>query len=139
MTPYGKIAQAAISAMSLLAEQYATEARLNSRQIAQRRKLSQPIVGKVLTGLSQAGLVEGTPGPGGGYRLALPPAQIRLLDIASLFDRLDDALVCPFGPGWCGTGPHCPLHDDLVRLREQASDFLRKTTLAAFTGPAASD
>lgn len=134
MTPYGKVAQAAIAAMSLLAEKYSPEGgeRLNSREIASTRNLSQAIVGKVLTTLSQQGLVWGSPGPGGGYRLARPPEEITLLQVVSPFDRMEETLLCPFGEGWCGTGPHCPLHDQLSRWREEIAAFLSQTTLAAF-------
>lgn len=134
MTPYGKIAQAAIAATSLLAEHYAPGGgtRFNSRDIAARRKLSQPIVAKVLTTLSQTGVVTGAPGPGGGYTLARPPSQIPLKAVVEPFDRLDDHLVCPFGEGWCGQGPHCPLHLQLSDLRSRITEFLRETTLAAF-------
>ena len=134
MTPYGKVAQAAISATSLLAEHYSNEGgkRLNSREIADRRKLSQAIVGKVLTTLSQIGLVTGSPGPGGGYTLERPPHAITLSEVIAPFDRLEDTLMCPFGEGWCGTGPQCPLHQKLDRLRCQITDFLSHTTLASF-------
>ncbi|MCA9173138.1 MAG: Rrf2 family transcriptional regulator [Planctomycetales bacterium] len=144
MTPYGKVAQAAIASMSLLAERYSESlpVRLNSREIAERRKLSQAIVAKVLTTLSQSGLVTGAPGPGGGYALARPPQQITLQQVVSPFDRLEDTLVCPFGEGWCGNGPQCPLHEQLDSLRSQVTSFLQQTTLAKFspaepTGPAA--
>ncbi|MCA8996271.1 MAG: Rrf2 family transcriptional regulator [Candidatus Omnitrophica bacterium] len=134
MTPYGKVAQAAIASMSLLAERYSPKGgvRLNSREIAQQRKLSQAIVAKVLTTLSQVGLVMGAPGPGGGYWLAKDPNEISLLDVVSPFDRLEETLVCPFGEGWCGTGPQCPLHEQLDGFRQQVSTFLAETTLACF-------
>ena len=134
MTPYGKVAQAAISATSLLAEHYAAEGgkRLNSREIAERRKLSQAIVGKVLTTLSQINLVIGSPGPGGGYTLARPPQTITLSEVIAPFERFEESLTCPFGKGWCGTGPQCPLHQQLTQLRSQIADFLSQTTLASF-------
>ena len=134
MTHYGKVAQAAVSAASLLAEHYKEEggSRLNSREIAENRKLSQAIVAKVLTTLSQTGLVNGAPGPGGGYWLARPPKEITLNDIITPFERLDTTLMCPFGEDWCGTGPHCPLHQQFVQFRQQMSDFLQQTTLAQF-------
>lgn len=140
MTPYGKLSQSAIAATSLLAEVYDPDGtnRLNSRQIAERRNLSQAIVGKVLTGLSQAGLVHGAPGPGGGYRLAIPPSEITLYDVAALFDRMEETLVCPYGPGWCGTGEKCPLHESLEELRESISDYLTTTTFAEFQPKASS-
>lgn len=134
MTPYGKTAQNAIAAMSLMAEVYHNDppVRLSSLQIAEQRKLMKPVVAKVLTVLSQAGLVTGSPGPNGGYRLAMPPEKISLFDISIQFDRLEESLNCPFGKEWCGNGPQCPLHDELKALRENTNQFLQENTLALF-------
>ncbi|MFO0928604.1 MAG: Rrf2 family transcriptional regulator [Gemmataceae bacterium] len=134
MMPYGKTAQHAIAAMSRLAEVYATGARTSSREIAEIRGLPQPIVAKVLTILSQAGLIVGAPGPGGGYALTRPPDTITLLDVAELFDRQEQAIGCPYGPRHCGNGPPCPLHERTVVLRGQIRAFLESTTFALFVG-----
>jgi Rrf2 family transcriptional regulator, iron-sulfur cluster assembly transcription factor len=132
MTPYGKVAQHAIAAMSRLAQVYGRKMKLSSADIAQSRNLPQPVVAKVLTVLSQAGLVTGSPGPGGGYALAKPPGAITLHDVAELFDRQDEALGCPFGPGWCGNGAPCPLHQQLDQIRQQIDRFLKSNTFASF-------
>lgn len=134
MTAYGKVSQAAIASMSFLAEKYsADEPRyLSSGEIAQARKLSQALVAKVLTTLSQIGLVIGTRGPGGGYTLAIKPGEITLQDVVAPFERQDDTLGCPFGPGWCGTGPECPLHQELESMRNRLAHFLQTVTLDRF-------
>lgn len=136
MTPYGKTAQTAIAAVSRLAEVYdpARRVKLNSADIAGNRHLPQPVVAKVLTTLSQAGIVNGSPGPGGGYWLARPPEQVTLHDVVALFERLDQNVSCPFGPEYCGTGPHCPLHFDMLKIREQMVAFLKTSTFARFVG-----
>ena len=140
MSPYGKVAQAAVCATSFLAENYdANNARrFNSADIAKSRKLSQAIVAKVLTILSQSGVVKGAPGPGGGYTLARSPEQITLLDIVAPFERLEPTISCPYGEGWCGVGPQCPLHKQLDRLRVDVTKFLQTTTLKGFKKPATS-
>lgn len=134
MNPYSKMAQTAISAISLLAHEAAnpTPAKLNSADIAEQRRLPKPMIAKVLTILSQAGLVKGSPGPGGGYWLAKQPHEISLYEIISLFDRSERNDSCPFGPDHCGQGPQCPLHDELIHLRSEVKRFLEQTTLAAF-------
>jgi Rrf2 family protein len=132
MTPYGKTAQHSIAAMSRLAEAYAEKRLLSSIDIARDRHLAQTLVAKLLTMLSQAGLVEGSRGPGGGYRLARAPGKISLLDIVSVFERLENRTVCPFGPEWCGKNDPCPLHDAYVRFGEQFDSFLRQTKLDVF-------
>ena len=136
MTPYGKIAQTAIAAVSRLAEVYdsAKPKKLNSAEIAERRHFPQPMVAKVLTILSQAGVVHGTPGPGGGYWLARSPDAVTLYDVVSLFERFDESVSCPFGPDYCGTGPHCPLHADILKIRGQMVAFLQTSTFAEFVG-----
>jgi Rrf2 family protein len=132
MIRYGKMTQSAIAAMSRLAELYDGGARVSSLDIARTRNLPKPIVAKVLTVLSQGGLVTGAPGPTGGYRLARPPRQITLHDVARLFERGSESLSCPFGPGWCGTGTPCPLHDDLHELEERMMRFLNQTHFGVF-------
>ncbi len=136
MTPYGKTAQTAIAAVSRLAEVYdlAKPVKLNSADIAEHRHLAQPIVAKVLTILSQARLVNGSPGPGGGYWLARTPDAVSLYDVVSLFERLEENVSCPFGPNHCGNGPQCPLHFDLLKIREQMIAFLKTSTFARFVG-----
>ena len=135
MTPYGKIAQYAIAAVSRLAEVYHADVpmKLNSADIAQRRNLPQPVVAKVLTVLSQAGIVRGTPGPGGGYWLAREPGAVTLYDVVSLFERLDETVSCPLGPHYCGTGPQCPMHAGILKMRDQTVAFLKTNHFAKFT------
>lgn len=128
-----KTTQNAIAAMSRLAELYAEGADrvASSREIAESRNLPPPLVAKILTGLSRGGLVAGSPGPGGGYRLAKPPHEISLLDVMELFEREANDF-CPFGPDWCGHKEPCPLHNSILAMRQIQKDFLRNTNLGVF-------
>lgn len=132
MFGYGKMSGCAVAAVSALAEVYPQGTTLNSLQIAESRNLSQPLVAKVLTTLSQHNIVHGTRGPGGGYRLALAPEEVTILEIVEYFEGHRDLSGCPFGPGWCGVGAPCPLHDTLVAMSESTASTLRKTNFAAF-------
>ena len=128
-----KTTQNAISAMSRLAELYVPDStRLaSSKEISEARNLSAPLVAKILTVLSHGGLVTGSPGPRGGYRLARPPGKISLRDVVVLFERESDT-PCPFGPGWCGNREPCPLHDSLAAMKQVFADYLANTNFAAF-------
>lgn len=132
MFGYGKMSGCAVAAVSALAEVHPAGTTLSSQQIAVNRNLSQPLVAKVLTQLSQHGIVRGTRGPGGGYRLARDPAAITVLEIVEFFEGHRDPSSCPFGPGWCGVGDPCPLHGTLVAMSESAAGTLRGMTFAAF-------
>lgn len=119
--------------MSALAERYdGGKTVLSSLDIAKDRNLPQPLVAKLLTTLSTGGLVDGTRGPGGGYWLAKSPSRISLADIVELFEKENEGIMCPFGPGWCGKGEPCPLHNELAAMDTQWGNFMRKTTLAVF-------
>ena len=129
----GKTAQTAIAAASLLAECYdGGETALSSVEIARRRNISPPLVAKLLSTLSTAGLIDGSRGPGGGYWLARPPETISLQDIVSVFEKEHDMIMCPFGPGWCGSHDPCPMHNSLVALDRQWSAYLTETNLRIF-------
>lgn len=130
---YGKQTRCAIAAMSRLAEIYeGDEMRLSAAEIAESRNLPQPFVAKILSGLSQAGLVTGSRGPGGGFALARDPAEITLYDVFRLFEREDDDNYCPFEGGICGEGDPCPLHDKFESAKESLNAILHETTFAMF-------
>jgi Rrf2 family iron-sulfur cluster assembly transcriptional regulator len=133
MFRYGKLARQAVSAISYLAEKYSPDApAVSSAEVGRERKIPPALAAKLLSQMAGAGLTQGTTGPGGGYRLARPPGEIRLSEIVALFERSMDEFPCPFGEGWCGSGDPCPLHNDFLRLEENGRMFLEQTTLAVF-------
>ncbi len=130
---YSKMSQNAIAAMSYLAAQYPDhESLARSATIAEARDLPQTLVAKILTILSQAGYVQGSPGPKGGYRLARPPETITFHDIVAQFDPASDPYPCPFGAGYCPNDNPCPVHDELVAMRESSESFLKNTHFGSF-------
>lgn len=135
MFSYSKLAQSGISAVSYLAAVARGGGLHGSAEIAQARQLSRQMTAKVLTLLSRQGIVEGTPGPSGGYRLGRPAAEITLLDVVRVFDNLEERVMCPFGPHWCGIKDPCPLHDRLMGLHQEVLDKLAHETFAQFEEP----
>jgi Rrf2 family protein len=63
-------------------------------QVAQRYRIPETPLAKVLQRMVRAGLALGTRGVGGGYRLARRPSEITLLDVISIFEP-------PKPPGQC--------------------------------------
>ena len=129
---FSRFAEISMSASGFLAKHYEDGGYYSSIEIAKQRGLSQTFIAKVLTILAQEGVVEGIRGAGGGYRLARDPASISMLEVVRPFQAEHDAFLCPFGPEYCGTGPHCPLHEHIVAMRVANDKFLRETSLAAF-------
>jgi Rrf2 family protein len=132
-TMYGKQTERAIAALSRLAEVWdGGKTRLSANDIADQRGLPRAMIAKLLTVLSQAGLVRGSPGPGGGYALAKNPDEIVLQDVYCLFERDDTSPLCPFGGGVCGVGEPCALHDRLVAMHTAVKVMLRDTSFEIF-------
>jgi Rrf2 family transcriptional regulator, iron-sulfur cluster assembly transcription factor len=134
MFTYSKLAQAGIAAVSYLAKVSSEKRLAGSAEIAESRELSRQLIAKILTMLSSAGLVEGKPGPTGGYQLARPASEITLLDVVRVFEDPQDRVMCPFGPNWCGVGPICPLHNTLLEMHQKALDRLDEETFQQFIG-----
>ncbi len=60
--------------------------------ISKRQDISLPYLEQLFVKLRRAGLVESVRGPGGGYRLARVPSDIRVADILAAVDETVDAM-----------------------------------------------
>jgi len=61
-------------------------------EIAQRQKISLPYLEQLFVKLRRADLVASVRGPGGGYRLARSPSEIRIVDVLAAVDETVDAM-----------------------------------------------
>ncbi|ALG90343.1 MULTISPECIES: Fe-S cluster assembly transcriptional regulator IscR [Actibacterium] len=61
-------------------------------EISRRQNVSLPYLEQLFVKLRRAGLVESARGPGGGYRLAKAPAEIRVADILCAVDETVSAM-----------------------------------------------
>lgn len=60
--------------------------------ISKRQDVSLPYLEQLFVKLRRAGLVESVRGPGGGYRLARPASEIRVVEILTAVDETVDAM-----------------------------------------------
>ena len=118
----------AIRAMAHLAEQ--PLGRLSSnREICDQENIPPAFLGKVLLPLCRCRMLHSVRGIGGGYELAVPPDEIRLLAIVQAIDgsQLND---CVLEDHPCGNPRECLLHPMWSALREQFVNYLERTTVA---------
>jgi Rrf2 family protein len=101
-----------------LAQRYTEDRPVALREIAGRHGIPQPFLVQILQSLRTANLVTSTRGSGGGYRLAGPPEQVRVLDIA-------EAIGCgePLPGGEPDSGK--PEGDSLRSLWQRADEAAR--------------
>jgi Rrf2 family protein len=99
-------------------------------KLAERLGVSLPMVAKIMNRLVQADVVVSRPGPGGGYALARPAAQIRLLEVVAPTEGSDWGRACLLGLAACDDAHPCALHGAWGRLREHIQTMLRERSVA---------
>ena len=84
----GRYAMVALTDLALMREgELATLADISARQ-----DISLPYLEQLFVKLRRAGLVEAVRGPGGGYRLAKPPAEIRVSEVMEAVEETVNAM-----------------------------------------------
>ncbi|MFP5507295.1 MAG: Fe-S cluster assembly transcription factor [Gammaproteobacteria bacterium] len=99
--------------------------------ISQCQGISLSYLEQLFAKLRRDGLVEGVRGPGGGYRLAKPAAEISIADIIGAVDERVDATLCE-GKENCQEGERCLTHDLWTSLSDQIYNYLAGINLAEF-------
>ena len=73
-------------------------------EISERQDISLPYLEQLFVKLRRAELVASVRGPGGGYRLARPASEIRVVEILSAVDETVDALSKGAGASGASSG-----------------------------------
>jgi len=92
---------------------------------------SEAHLSKVLQALGRAGLLEGTRGPAGGYRLARDPERITLLQVTEAVEGPLDLRGCLMGTPICA-GKRCLLGDHVDVFNRRLRDYLAGAAVADF-------
>lgn len=97
--------------------------------ISERQHISLSYLEQLFGKLRRAKLVNSVRGPGGGYCLAKPIANITVADIISAVDEPIDATQCA-GKENCNDDRRCITHDLWATLNEKMNDYLTSVSLA---------
>ena len=98
--------------------------------ISARQGISLSYLEQLFSKLRKCKLVSSVRGPGGGYTLAMPEAEIFVADIIGAVDESIDATNCQ-GKGDCHEGLTCLTHHLWSGLSTQIHDFLKGISLAS--------
>ena len=88
LTTKGRYAMVALTDLALEAK----DDPVNLTELSKRQDISLTYLEQLFDKLRRAGLVVSVRGPGGGYRLSRPPADIRVVDILTAVDETVSAL-----------------------------------------------
>ena len=100
------------------------------REYASGLTLSSGYIAKVFQTVSRAGIVEAVTGPSGGYRLARPANEIRLIEIIESLEGPLLSNCCPLSVAGCRQRPKCGV-GSLIRESEMVFQrFFERHTVA---------
>jgi Rrf2 family transcriptional regulator, iron-sulfur cluster assembly transcription factor len=98
--------------------------------IAEDLGVPRNYLSKILHALAKSGVLTSLRGPRGGFRLARPAEDVRLVDVVSEFDSVEALGTCLLGRPQCVDSDPCAAHEGWKVVRNQVEEFLRDTTLA---------
>ncbi|MEM1075955.1 MAG: Rrf2 family transcriptional regulator [Pseudomonadota bacterium] len=84
----GRYAMVALADIALQSDQKL----VSLGELSERQSISLPYLEQLFVKLRRAKIVESVRGPGGGYKLARPPSDIRVAEILTAVDETVDAL-----------------------------------------------
>ena len=104
--------------------------------LSKRQDISMPYLEQLFVKLRRAGLVEAARGPGGGYKLARTPEEIRVSEVLEAVDETVSALHTGAGAtgGVSGTRAQSMTNRLWEGLSAHVYVFLHQTTLADVIG-----
>lgn len=108
--------------------------RVPAERLSRELDLPENYLSKTLHALAGEGVLDATRGPGGGYRLAVPPRDLPLLRIVEAFETLDANEECVLGRPECSESNPCPAHEDWKEVAGAVAAFFRETTVADVVG-----
>jgi Rrf2 family nitric oxide-sensitive transcriptional repressor len=85
---------------------------------------------KTLHRLAQEGVLASARGKGGGFRLAVAPSRLRLLQVVHPFDAITAERRCLLGRPLCSDGNPCPAHHQWRAVSDRVAEFFRERTVA---------
>jgi Rrf2 family protein len=127
----------AVRAMLALASVEADGRPASVRWIAERMAIPVRFLPHVMTDLSRAGLVVGTPGRRGGYRLGRAASQINVLEVIDAVEAGEDVPRCVLRGGPCRPDGRCAVHDVFAGATQALRASLTAKSLAEIAVPGA--
>jgi Rrf2 family protein len=102
--------------------------RVTAQDVAKKRLIPRALVRRVITQLSNAGLLTTTRGLNGGLELARPASEISLLDVVQAMEGPLALNACVINPQACPLMQVCSVHETWVHTREMLAAELSQST-----------
>jgi Rrf2 family transcriptional regulator, iron-sulfur cluster assembly transcription factor len=122
--------QYALRALAQLAKQEKHRSMLG-KDLAEKADIPPNYLAKILLSLKNAGVLGTARGSRGGYWLARPAGEIKLIDVVQIFDQMLTPQPCVLGErDECSENESCMAHQRWHEIRKSYMEFLQSTTIA---------
>jgi Rrf2 family iron-sulfur cluster assembly transcriptional regulator len=122
----------AIRGVIYLALNASEKKKLGSKEVAQKIKVPQPFLAKILQTLSKEEIIKSSKGPKGGFFLTEKELSGNLMKVIECIDGLDAFKTCYIGLPHCSDENPCAIHHLGAPLRNQLITELKKRSIAEF-------
>jgi len=99
------------------------------KDVARRQEVSERYLEHLFLTLKTAGLVSSVRGARGGFMLARPPVETKLIDIVSVCEGQLSVVECVADPDVCARSPRCAARDLWTELKMAMDGVLGSLTL----------
>jgi Rrf2 family transcriptional regulator, iron-sulfur cluster assembly transcription factor len=101
-------------------------------ELATSQEITIPYLEQIFSKLKQGGLVKSVRGPGGGYVLSRPAAEISISEIVNASEEAIKMTRCDnhINHGCMGGGARCATHDLWDGLGQQINQYLSSISLS---------
>jgi len=127
---FSKACMYAIRATVLMASHHERGQRWTLGMIAGETGAPEAFMAKILQKLVHAGILRSVKGPGGGFDIE--PAKARTLQLGEVVTAIDDDSLfngCALGFPKCDARKPCPIHGQVVQVRERLKAVLTSTRI----------
>jgi len=100
------------------------------RTLSDKLDIPYKFLGRLMSRLGTAGIVDVQYGKNGGYRIASPLNAVHLADIIEVVECLESYDRCILGFDTCDDKTPCPLHEHWRDPKERVRDMIDNVTLA---------
>ena len=99
------------------------------KDISQREEISKRYLEQLFLPLKAAGLVRAIRGAHGGFTLAKPPSQIKLIEIVQIMEGSTAPVECVDDAGICLRSELCVTREVWAEMKKATDKVLESTTL----------
>ena len=99
------------------------------QKIAEALDIPSPYLSKIMRDLGKYRLVRSSKGPNGGFYMTPKEKSKTLLDIIEAVDGLKYFTECSLGMEDCNNSNPCPLHKEIVSIRENIKKTIGKHSI----------